>query len=519
MPAPRSSRPRRIDPAQSTNSLTSLLLWTIFIVLLIGVAIASWIGSFYIFGHPEEPFSNRVLQALKKIDPPKRFDLTAAPTGEFLTATKLFDRYANLRPSELKSTNALLLRNYLRNYQKTPGTVPYVVGDFTILDSYELTNEDIVGSGVVALAKSNEDPRVLLEHLFPAPPATIPQLHRTLLTGLDLQLQRRLDLSAIIHVEQLKDGRIKVTAVPLLYGSYASTQGPGTFSLEPPETLLVANGLPVLKSARVEAAMEKYAAYRRRAGLPEEESPAADHAGPNLLVRVSRPEPVAGTTPPDNSSLPPAAVASPTPAAPPRVMPALPVLPAQPVNVTETALAAATSELPPGAEEFLEDPEAAVEPVELPAAAALPTPKATPTPMATPQPTPTPAAVIANTAGRNWKVYEPGKMPRGRLVAPRDVPQLAARGTGGERLYLQGNFVVTASGNDRAVLRSRTAMANPLGGRDANVRIIVDFPGGITPPPKDSTVNRDATRPFEILDVTTADDGQINVRVREITAP
>lgn len=515
MPAPRSSRPRRIDPSATSGSLTSLLLWSIFIVLLIGVAIASWIGSFYIFGHPEEPFSNRVLQALKKIDPPKRFELTAAPAGEFLTATAAFDRYANLRPSELKSTNALLLRNYLRNYSKTPGQVPYLVGDFTILDSYELTGEDLVDSGVVALAKSNEDPRVLLEHIFPAPPQTIPQLHRTLLTGLDLRLQRRLDLSAIIHVEQLKDGRLKVTAVPLLYGSYASTQGPGTFSLEPPKVLLVANDLPVVKSARVEEALEKHAAYRRRVGLPDEETPAA--AGGGLLVRVSKPELVGGSTPVAvETSLPPGAQPAASPvavaAAVPRALPALPVLPAEPVTPAAVTEAAA---LPPGTEEILEDPEASALPPEVP----LVTPTPTPTPAPTATPTPTPAAVIANTAGRNWKVYEPGKMPRGRLVAPRDVPQLATRGTGGERLYLQGNFVVTASGSDRAVLRSRTAIANPLGGKDANVRIIVDFPGGMTPPRKDAAVARDAMRPFEILDITTEDDGQINVRVREITTP
>ena len=33
----------------------NLFLWTVFILLLIGVAFACWLGSFYIFGHPEHP--------------------------------------------------------------------------------------------------------------------------------------------------------------------------------------------------------------------------------------------------------------------------------------------------------------------------------------------------------------------------------------------------------------------------------------------------------------------------------
>lgn len=513
MPAPRSHRPRRIQPSASSSSITSLLVWAIFILLLIGAAIASWIGSFYIFGHPEEPFSNKVLQALKKIEPPKRFELTAAPSGEFLSPTAIFDRYSQMSPSELRAANALLLRNYLRNYEKTPGKVPYVIGDFTILDSFELTDQDLVESGVVALAKSNEDPRVLIEHIFPASPQTVPQLHRTLLTGLDLRLQRRLDLSAIIHTELLKDGRLKLTAVPLLYGSYASTQGPGTFSLEPPKTLLVANELPVLKPARIDAALEKYATYRRRVGLPEEESPAATPGG-NLLVRVSRPEPVEGTPPPVPTPAPAASIAtpSPSPEVAARVLPALPVLPAEPITRT----------LPDESAPLGEDPEASALPIEIPIpelTEATPTPQPTPSPAISPTPSPTPTAVIANTAGRNWKVYEPGKMPRGRLVSPADMPQLATRGTGGERLYLQGSFVVTASGSDRAVLRSRSAVSSPIGGKAANVRIIVDFPGGTTPPQKDAAVSRDALRPFEIMDISSGEDGQINVRVREITTP
>ena len=60
----------------------NLFVWTVFIVLLALFAAACWIGSFYVFGHPENAFSYRVLRSLGKVDQPKRFKLTAAPRGQ-----------------------------------------------------------------------------------------------------------------------------------------------------------------------------------------------------------------------------------------------------------------------------------------------------------------------------------------------------------------------------------------------------------------------------------------------------
>ena len=49
-----------------------LFVWTVFILLLIGLAFACWLGSFYIFGHPEQARNYRILQKVKKIEPPKQ---------------------------------------------------------------------------------------------------------------------------------------------------------------------------------------------------------------------------------------------------------------------------------------------------------------------------------------------------------------------------------------------------------------------------------------------------------------
>ena len=68
--------------------------WTVAILLLTGFALAAWLGSFYIFNQPERPDSYRILQRLHKIDPPKRFELTAAPARRISKRKQLYERYS-----------------------------------------------------------------------------------------------------------------------------------------------------------------------------------------------------------------------------------------------------------------------------------------------------------------------------------------------------------------------------------------------------------------------------------------
>ena len=114
----------------------NLFIWTVVIILLIGLALACWLGSYYLFGHPEKPESYHFLQKIHKIEPPKRFMLTQAPAGEFLTAQKAFERYGSLSHYDLDRKNEELLRDYIRNYQTTKNLVPYIIGRYSIMSSY-----------------------------------------------------------------------------------------------------------------------------------------------------------------------------------------------------------------------------------------------------------------------------------------------------------------------------------------------------------------------------------------------
>lgn len=460
----------------------NLFWWTVLILLLIGATLASWLGSFYVFGQPEKPFSYRWLKKLGKVEAPERFELTEAPPGKFLTGKLLYEKYAVLKPLELEQENAKLLRAYIKNYQETKQLVPYVIGRFNILDTYELSGKDMFPSGVVAVAQSEEMPKVLIEHIYTADQKTVPLLQNMLATGLDIRLARTLDLSAVIHIDKLRDGRIKLTVVPLLYGSYALKRGAGGFSLEPPPDLNMDAGVPVVSAEALREAEQAYAEYRKEKRpdasalrMPElataTASPTPD--SPELVRVESTPEPIAtAATPAPAPSATPALVAMNEPRATP--VPAPPAVPATP---TPPPVAPGGVPLKP----FL---------------GSAPVPNA------------------ATAGGGSWTTYEPGRMPRGRLLDMPAAAEMAGNAVGGEKLYLQGDFVVTAAGESRVVLRTSLALA---GGGAQSVRVFVEYPAGAVAPEEGATLSRGAQRPFQITDIRRGPDGTINVYAREVT--
>src|SRR5438874_10210774 len=279
------------DAYRRPRRKSSLFGWSVTILLLTGFAFAAWLGSFYIFWQPERPESYRILKKLHKIEPSKRFELTAAPAGEFLTAKQLYDRYIALSPTELGKTNAELTRNYIRNFQSMRGLVPYVVGRFNIMEARELTPNDVFMYGMVALTNAVDHGEILMEHVYPADPQALPLMKQTLVTGLEVKLERTHDLSAVVHAERLSDGRILITVMPLLYGSYTVTKGPGTFTLEPPLDLNLDAGWPVFKDAARKDAEKQFVSYRDRTAPKTSESVAGIAPTPappaaNELIRV-----------------------------------------------------------------------------------------------------------------------------------------------------------------------------------------------------------------------------------------
>jgi hypothetical protein len=524
------------EPYARPRRGTNYIAWTIVILLLTGFALAAWLGSFYIFDQPERPDSYRILQKLHKIDQPKRFQLTAAPAGEFLSAKQLYDRYIGMGSAELARANAELARNYIRNYQLVRGLVPYVVGRYTIVAARELDPDDLFTSGMVALMNAADSGEVLLEHLYPANPESVPLMKQTLNVGLEVKLERTHDISAVIHAERLVDGRIMITAIPLLYGSYTVTRGLGTFRLEPPLSLNLAAGWPLFKAEeratidkRITESRQNIAAAQGAVPIPGLTPSATPPPADNQLVRVEQARPVstpaltpilakgkklAEATPPPKGrkGARKQKLESPAPAA----TSAQPVIAQNSPAPTSTPIAVASASTPKA-------------PVPTPAstiatAQAPPAPTATPVPVLPAQPVPADSSagtLASNAGGGSWKTFPAGKMPLGRLIGTGDLRDVAERGLAGERVYLKGQFVVNFSDANRAVLRPRTKLTDKVlhFGGGSSARIIVEFPAGYTPPQQGSVVSRDEMRPFEITEVRKQEDGQLNVFVREIMQP
>jgi len=508
--------------------------------LLIGFVFLCWMGSYYVFAHPESASNYRLLKRLHKIEPPQRFEITAAPRGEFLKPGKLLEHFGSMSPSEISRSNEILLRNFIRNYHQNRDLVPYAVGTYRVIGTVPLAAGSFCSPGLVALLQAVEQPEVLLEQVFTADEKNLPVLKRALPNGQELKLEKPLDLSAVIHVERLSDNRIKLTTMPLLYGSYGAGQGPASFSLEPPPDINIEAGLPVLTAELTD---------QLSGGLTRGSRNGKDQKNASHLSRIPEEAAIPTPEPRVKKALPvtpekQAEQNRPT-ASEPMVARAIavnvtPVLPAIPVNTTPpqptttaqqsvappaTATPLATPAIPKG---IPNTPAAAMvsavptNPIASPTTTPIPTPAVSPTPIPLTSSNsvaglPSPAPTANPAPSEVWPVYAPGQMPRGRLVQSGDSEEMASRGIGGERHYLQGRFAVTASGNGRVVLRPQGAIAGVPMGPSSRVRIIVDFPPGSINPSEGAVISRDSMRPFQITSVKRGDDGQINVYAREVT--
>src|SRR5262249_21524629 len=366
---------------------------------------------------------------------------------------------------------------------------------------------------------------------------TVPFIKQTLTTGLELKLDRAHDLSAVIHVERFPDGRVMLTAVPLLYGTYTVMRGTGTFSLEPPLSLNLDAGWPLFKEQSRTRAEMHYTQFKEGRQQPQATAqvaipsftPSGTPPPPeNQLVRVEAakavtPPPVAQVqgknksakaTPTPKGKL---AKGKPTPkaSATPAVSPAVVAEKASP-SPMPAASAVAQNSPPPPAPTKSQPPQPA--PSQAPAQIAVAQAVQTPVRAQPVQPGANDVATLASTTGGGtWKTFPPGKMPLGRLIATSDLKEIADHGTAGERIYLKGQFVVNFSDANRAVLRPRGKLTDSvLHFGAAPTRIIVEFPAGYTPPTQGSTVSRDEARPLEITEVRKQEDGQLNVFAREI---
>ena len=479
------------EKAVARRTGNGFFIWSVVLLLMTGLCFASWIGSFYVVAHPENPKCYRILKKFKRVEPPKRFAVTDAPKGEFLSATKLLERYGKLGKVELAHENDLLLRNYLTNFRESGRRVPYVAGRFQVVQSFTLGRGDCFPSGAVAVAQSENLPQLLVEFVFPAAPKEVGTIRETVAMGADITLQRTQDLWALVHVERHADGRMQFTVLPLPYGGWQLKRGQGSFTLHSPEELLrdykvelnLTAGLPIVRDPRLAAALAGHKEFRRRL-LAHGGDDLAALAGPELVryEPAAIPEAGSGDT----------AKAEPVPSVPP---------PAPVADVRRAQMAhpqPAPDALPvPGAKPKAPIIGAEPEPGRAVVAVAVPA-----------APAPAPANGGADATPR-------------RALSTAEASALVDHFPANERAVLSGDFVVTGVLGTRVALRTRESLRDPnadpgrTGGNAA--LIVVEYPAGATVPEKDATFTRDAERGFVIRDVIRGRNGHITIIVNDGT--
>ncbi len=476
-------------------------VWSVVLLVMTGVCFASWIVSFYIVGHPESPRCYAILKKFKRVEAPKRFAVTEAPKGDFLSATKLIERYGKLGPVELARENELLMRHYLMNFRESGRRVAYVAGRFQVVQSFALGPADWFPSGAVAVTQSENLPQVLVEFVFPAAPENVQAIRETVTMGADISLQRSHDLWALVHVERRADGRMQFTVLPLPYGGWQLKNGQGNFTLRSPAELLqehrielnLAAGLPVVRDPRLTASLAEHKDFRRKA-LARAGDDQAALAGPELIRYEPQPPDV-----PDNPEVKGAEGAKVSPAP----------ISSETVPAANVRKAQVARPLPTPAPAVPLPPRPIVR--SKPASGLI---GAQPPAAATPVPTPPPVAA---------SLQPPPPLPKpaggARTISTAEASGLVDRFSPSEPLLLGGDFVVTGVLGRRVALRTRESLRDPnadparIGGNAA--LIVVEFPAGAAIPEKDATINRNAEQGFVIRDVIRGRNGQITIVANE----
>ena len=517
------------DVAEPTlHKRSGVFLWTVVLLLLTGMAMTSWIGSFYIVAHPENPRCYRILKKLKKLEPPKHFAVTDGPYGRFLSAKQLLEGFAKSKPdelvgfgkmgpAELTQKNAELMRMYLKNYGEAKQAVPYIAGVFEIVEAHKLGVDDFFPSGVVAVAQSKDTPQVLMEMVFPAAAASAETIKDFLPVGREITLERSRDLAALLHVERLSDSRMVFTVVPLSYGSFQLKEGRGSFTLKSPKDLVdpatggdaknelnIDGALPIVNGIRLQKGLAAHAEHRRKVlASAEAERPRANQLV-TFRVPSSGSDTVEVATPTVIREAPPVVPVVPPPAVrpvAPRPITSIAPAPVRPALITNTA------------------------PAPLPERFPLP-----PRPIirATPQP-PQPAPVVAPEPESPKPVVlsRPAEAPpaaqKSRVLSTKEASALVENFDPASESLLSGEFVVTGVLEQRVALRARESLrdpdADPTKAGSSGAMIIVDFPKGVLPPAKDTTFSRDGKRSFVIKSIRRSGTGQITILAEDVSQP
>ncbi|MFT3992559.1 MAG: hypothetical protein QM680_14275 [Luteolibacter sp.] len=234
--------PRNLDEAPPSKP--AYFWWLLANALALCFAIISWAVCLDVFGHPEQARNYKILSLLKRIPEPKRYTILEVPNGNSFSPKDLYARFFGHSDQQLDELNALLMRNYLTNFDNT-ALLTYVEGSYQVIATRKLGENDLIQQGFALKAQAMVKPDdftkplpypVMLEYLLPtAEPKAMEDLKEKDL----IDLKKSPQCAAVIRVSRIlhdNDPVLCMTVVPIAYGPYHLGEA-RVFPVEPPPKL------------------------------------------------------------------------------------------------------------------------------------------------------------------------------------------------------------------------------------------------------------------------------------------
>jgi len=228
--------------------------WFLANTLALCFAIFSWAICLNIFGMPENPRNYAILKKLDRLPKLKRYTVLDVPNGNALSPAELYGKYFALDESKRESLNDLLMRNYMRNFDKDLLLI-YVEGDFQVIEAKKLDAGSFIHPGFAIRAQAMVKPDdfteavgfpVVIEYIFPTAEEDAAGRFSP---GDILEVSKNPNCAAVVNVSKVvvdEEPALQLTVIPIAYGPYRIGKEK-SFSIEPPEELSPAGGLPIWK--------------------------------------------------------------------------------------------------------------------------------------------------------------------------------------------------------------------------------------------------------------------------------
>lgn len=228
--------------------------WFLSNTLALCFAVFSWAVCLHVFGNPEIPRNYQILKKLGRLPELKRYTVLDVPNGNALQPSELYGKFFGLEDEKRERLNALLMRNYMRNFEKTL-LLTYVEGDYQVADVRKLLKGDFIQPGFAIRAQAMVKPDdfteavgfpVVIEYIFPTDNQEASERFQI---GDVLEVNKNPNCAAVVHVSKVvvdQEPALQLTVIPIAYGPYR-VGNEKSFSIEPPKVLNPAAQLPIWK--------------------------------------------------------------------------------------------------------------------------------------------------------------------------------------------------------------------------------------------------------------------------------